>query len=99
MGEEGGYLGAMTFQCLFSGVIDKLIQARKDDPYASQVLSNLRSVLQEADATSPSFLFDFTKILLSDAGLNINLQVFMRFTSEPSSNIHALFDICQMSVS
>lgn len=31
MNEEGGYLGAMTYQCLYSGVLDRVVQKRRND--------------------------------------------------------------------
>jgi len=34
MNEEGGYLGAMTYQCLYAGAFDRIKQARRDEPGA-----------------------------------------------------------------
>ncbi|EPB66235.1 PX domain protein [Ancylostoma ceylanicum] len=34
MNEEGGYLGAMTYQCLYSGILDKLRSSKRDDDRA-----------------------------------------------------------------
>lgn len=79
MNEEGGYLGAMTYQCLYSGVLDRVVQNRRNDDSAVHVIQRLRSTLRQADVSSPSFLFDFTKVLLIDSELNINLQeAFLR---------------------
>ncbi|VDM27367.1 unnamed protein product [Toxocara canis] len=79
MSEEGGYLGAMTFHCLFGGAIERVLQSRRDDPNALHELQNLRATLRQADIASPSFLFDFTKILLSNSRLSINIQVIHYF--------------------
>ncbi|VDN92345.1 unnamed protein product [Brugia pahangi] len=81
MNEEGGYLGAMTYQCLYSGVLDRVVQNRRNDDSAVHVIQRLRNTLRQADVSSPSFLFDFTKVLLIDSELNINLQV-VPLTSE-----------------
>lgn len=79
MNEEGGYLGAMTYQCLYSGVLDRVVQKRRNDNSAVHVIQRLRSTLRQADVSSPSFLFDFTKALLINSELNVNLQeVFLR---------------------
>ncbi|KJH53296.1 hypothetical protein DICVIV_00419 [Dictyocaulus viviparus] len=98
MNEEAGYLGAMTYQCLYSGVLDKLRLMKRDDdrtlaaihmPLSLELLlfneesvgglsyfsaGRLRSAMKTSDNASPSFLFDFTKILLAGSELNINLQ-------------------------
>ncbi|CAG9530638.1 unnamed protein product [Cercopithifilaria johnstoni] len=79
MNEEGGYLGAMTYQCLYSGVLDRIVQNRRNDDTAVYMIQRLRSTLRQADISSPSFLFDFTKVLLMDSELNVNLQeAFLR---------------------
>ncbi|VDN04488.1 unnamed protein product [Thelazia callipaeda] len=79
MNEEGGYLGAMTYQCLYSGVLDRIVQNHRNDNAAVHFLHRLRSILRQADIASPSFLFDFTKVLLYDSDLNVNLQeAFLR---------------------
>uniref|UniRef100_W6NEZ6 Programmed cell death protein 10 dimerisation domain-containing protein n=2 Tax=Haemonchus contortus TaxID=6289 RepID=W6NEZ6_HAECO len=74
MNEEGGYLGAMTYQCLYSGILDKLRSSKKDDDRALAAIHRLRSAMRTSESVSPSFLFDFTKILLAESELNINLQ-------------------------
>ncbi|RCN34208.1 hypothetical protein ANCCAN_19951 [Ancylostoma caninum] len=74
MNEEGGYLGAMTYQCLYSGILDKLRSSKRDDDRALAAIHRLRSAMKASDSASPSFLFDFTKILLAESELNINLQ-------------------------
>lgn len=72
-------MGAMTYQCLYSGVIDRVAQSRRNEDGAAHSLQRLRGALKQADVASPSFLFDFTKILLIDSKLNINLQeAFLR---------------------
>lgn len=38
MSEEGGYLGAMTFQCLFNGAIERVIESRRSDEKAAHEL-------------------------------------------------------------
>uniref|UniRef100_A0A914DTL3 Programmed cell death protein 10 n=1 Tax=Acrobeloides nanus TaxID=290746 RepID=A0A914DTL3_9BILA len=74
MNEEGGYLGAMTYQCLFSASLERLRKVHGDNPQAINSISNLQMLLHQADRSSPSFLFDFAKILLADSKLNVNLQ-------------------------
>uniref|UniRef100_A0A0N5B1F3 Histone H4 n=1 Tax=Syphacia muris TaxID=451379 RepID=A0A0N5B1F3_9BILA len=39
MAEEGGYLGAMTYQCLFKGAIEQVMQTHKTDDNAYHALS------------------------------------------------------------
>ena len=39
MNEEGGYLGAMTYQCLYSGIFDKLRNNRRDDQAAQAAIN------------------------------------------------------------
>uniref|UniRef100_A0A915B010 Programmed cell death protein 10 n=1 Tax=Parascaris univalens TaxID=6257 RepID=A0A915B010_PARUN len=102
MSEEGGYLGAMTFQCLFNGAIERVIESRRNDEKAAQQLRNLRATLRQADNASPSFLFDFTKILLNDSKLNINLQeAFLRMqASAPTDDLelpNAKPEFCELS--
>uniref|UniRef100_A0A1I7X171 MIF4G domain-containing protein n=1 Tax=Heterorhabditis bacteriophora TaxID=37862 RepID=A0A1I7X171_HETBA len=75
MNEEGGYLGAMTYQCLYSGVMDKLRSSKRDDDRAQAAIHRLRSALKASESASPSFLYDLTKILLAESELNINLQL------------------------
>ncbi|VDN55343.1 unnamed protein product [Dracunculus medinensis] len=89
MSEEGGYLGAMTFQCIFSGIFDRLIQNCKNNENSLQTLQKLRTTLRQADIVSPSFLFDFIKVLLSESMLNINLQeAYLRLQSNaPSTDL------------
>ncbi|KHJ96443.1 hypothetical protein OESDEN_03591 [Oesophagostomum dentatum] len=74
MNEEGGYLGAMTYQCLYSGILDKLRSSKRDDDRALAAIHRLRSAMKASDNASPSFLFDFTKNLLAESELSINLQ-------------------------
>ncbi|MCP9261773.1 Cerebral cavernous malformation protein 3 [Dirofilaria immitis] len=89
MNEEGGYLGAMTYQCLYIGVLDRIIQNRRNDDSAIHVIQRLRSTLRQADISSPSFLFDFTKVLLNVSELNVNLQeAFLRMqASAPTDDL------------
>ncbi|VDD95054.1 unnamed protein product [Enterobius vermicularis] len=83
MAEEGGYLGAMTYQCLFKGAIERVMQSHKADEVAYHALNRLSANLQQADVVSPSFLFDFMKILLDRSKLNINLQeAFLRMQAK-----------------
>ena len=44
MNEEGGYLGAMTYQCLYSGIFDKLRANRRDDQAAQAAIHVSSSV-------------------------------------------------------
>ncbi|CAO4365245.1 unnamed protein product [Caenorhabditis nigoni] len=74
MNEEGGYLGAMTYQCLYNPVMEKIKQKHRDDPRASLALNKLHTALTTCEQASPSFLYDFTKVLLDDSELNVNLQ-------------------------
>ncbi|CAI5440710.1 unnamed protein product [Caenorhabditis angaria] len=74
MNEEGGYLGAMTYQCLYSPVLEKLKSGHRDDPRAHAALNKLHNALTTCEQASPSFLYDLTKILLNDSELNVNLQ-------------------------
>ena len=39
MAEEGGYLGAMTYQCLFKGAIERVMQSHKADEVAYHALN------------------------------------------------------------
>lgn len=55
-------------------------------------LQRLRGALKQADVASPSFLFDFTKILLIDSKLNINLQVTLY--SYCSTSVPIFFTVC-----
>ncbi|PIO74859.1 hypothetical protein TELCIR_03124 [Teladorsagia circumcincta] len=64
----------MTYQCLYSGILDKLRSSKKDDDRALAAIHRLRSAMRTSESVSPSFLFDFTKILLAESELNINLQ-------------------------
>uniref|UniRef100_A0A1I8AKQ4 Programmed cell death protein 10 n=1 Tax=Steinernema glaseri TaxID=37863 RepID=A0A1I8AKQ4_9BILA len=85
MTEEGGYLGAMTYQCLFSPILDRLKADHMDSPQAVTSINRLRSSLQCADQTSPSFLYDVMRILLSESQLNVNLQEsFLRLQKNAS---------------
>ncbi|KAH7712680.1 hypothetical protein AAVH_19985 [Aphelenchoides avenae] len=74
MSEEGGYLGAMTYQCLYSSSFERLRKVHSANPTAVESLNELQSALRGADRASPSFLFDLTKILLTESKLNVNLQ-------------------------
>ncbi|KAH7708862.1 hypothetical protein AAVH_23869 [Aphelenchoides avenae] len=90
MSEEGGYLGAMTYQCLYSSSFERLRKVHSANPTAVEslnvrftkqenvveilVFKELQSALRGADRASPSFLFDLTKILLTESKLNVNLQ-------------------------
>ncbi|VDO40122.1 unnamed protein product [Onchocerca flexuosa] len=87
MNEEGGYLGAMTYQCLYSGVLDRIVQNHRNDDSAVRMIQRLRNTLRQADVSSPSFLFDFTKILLIDSELNVNLQeAFLRMQANAATD-------------
>uniref|UniRef100_A0AC34F4S0 Programmed cell death protein 10 n=1 Tax=Panagrolaimus sp. ES5 TaxID=591445 RepID=A0AC34F4S0_9BILA len=74
MSEEGGYLGAMTYQAIYSSAFEKLKTSHSDNPEATSALNLLQRNLLQADNSSSSFLFDFAKTLLTDAKLNVNLQ-------------------------
>ncbi|CAD6192558.1 unnamed protein product [Caenorhabditis auriculariae] len=74
MNEEGGYLGAMTYQCLYNPVLERLRNANRDDPRAYSSINKIHSALTTCENASPSFLFDLTKIILDDSELNVNLQ-------------------------
>ncbi|GMS85792.1 hypothetical protein PENTCL1PPCAC_7967 [Pristionchus entomophagus] len=74
MNEEVGYLGAVTYQCLYSGALDRVRQSMRTDEKAPSAVHKLRTALKQSEASSPSFLFDLTKLLLADSGLNVNLQ-------------------------
>ncbi|KAE9548288.1 hypothetical protein FO519_008500 [Halicephalobus sp. NKZ332] len=73
MNEEGGYLGAMTYQAIYASAFEKLKKAYSDDS-TNGVLTHLQKNLNHAENSSPGFLFDLAKILLSEAKLTVNLQ-------------------------
>jgi hypothetical protein len=75
MNEEGGYLGAMTYQAIYSSAFEKLRTSHSENPEALSALNLLQRNLLQADNSSSSFLFDFAKTLLTDSKLNVNLQV------------------------
>ncbi|CAJ0581835.1 unnamed protein product, partial [Mesorhabditis spiculigera] len=93
MNEEGGYLGQVTYQCVYSGVLDRLKEKNRNDPAASMAIQKIRSALKACDQTSPGFLFDFTRVLLSDAAIDINIQeAYLRMQATASTDdliIHA----------
>uniref|UniRef100_A0A7E4VAS8 Programmed cell death protein 10 n=1 Tax=Panagrellus redivivus TaxID=6233 RepID=A0A7E4VAS8_PANRE len=74
MNEEGGYLGAMTYQAIYSSAFDKLRRAHSESDESQNALNLLQHSLHQAESASASFLFDFAKILLTESKLNINLQ-------------------------
>uniref|UniRef100_A0A914WBM9 Programmed cell death protein 10 n=2 Tax=Plectus sambesii TaxID=2011161 RepID=A0A914WBM9_9BILA len=65
---EDAYLGSMTYQSLYAGVLDKL------EPRSEAAVQQLRIALRHADDRSPSFLLDLTKHILAKSQLNVNLQ-------------------------
>ncbi|CAB3410959.1 unnamed protein product [Caenorhabditis bovis] len=87
MNEEGGYLGAMTYQCLYNPVLEKMKASKSDDPRAHAALNKLHHSLATCEQASPSFLYDLTKILLDDSELNVNLQEsFLRMNASCPTN-------------
>ncbi|KAK0393625.1 hypothetical protein QR680_000317 [Steinernema hermaphroditum] len=85
MTEEGGYLGAMTYQCVISPVLDQLKASNMDSRKAVEAINRLRTSLKTADQTSPSFLYDMMRILLAESELNVNLQEsFLRLQANAS---------------
>lgn len=58
MNEEGGYLGAMTYQCLYSGVFDRIVQNRRNDDSAVRVIQ-VSLYMKKS-----SFRFHFSPFLL-----------------------------------
>jgi len=74
--EEGaGYLAPWTFSCLFRVSIGRLESALSENPEAVHSLKHLQEVFREVDRASPSFLYDFSKLLLAESGIGgINMQ-------------------------
>jgi len=74
---EETYLAAMTYNSLFSPVLDKL--EGKD----GAVVQTLRSALQAADREQPGFLFDMVRTILAKSELNVSLQEgFLRLQAQ-----------------
>uniref|UniRef100_A0A1I8AK31 DUF1394 domain-containing protein n=1 Tax=Steinernema glaseri TaxID=37863 RepID=A0A1I8AK31_9BILA len=72
--QEGGNLGAMTYQCVFNPVFDRLEANHAGNPEAVASINQLRSTLQCADQASPSFLHDLMRTLVTQSELNVNFQ-------------------------
>ncbi|KAI1718558.1 programmed cell death protein 10 like protein [Ditylenchus destructor] len=74
--DEGGgmYLSAMTYQSLYGASFERLKKAHSENPDAIAALDAIQESLRNAESASPSFLFDFSKLLLAESKLNINLQ-------------------------
>ncbi|TMS33219.1 hypothetical protein L596_000982 [Steinernema carpocapsae] len=83
--ERGGYLGQMTYQCVFSPILDRIKAANMNNPQAVAHINRLRSTLKNSEQTSPSFLYDVMRILLAESELNVNLQeAFLRLQANAS---------------
>ncbi|CAJ0955507.1 unnamed protein product, partial [Mesorhabditis belari] len=85
MDEEGAYLGHVTYQCIYSGVLERMRKTRANDTTAQAALQKIRVALKACDQASPGFLYDFTKSLLTEGGLEINMQeAFLRLQGNAS---------------
>ncbi|KAI3409793.1 hypothetical protein GPALN_006168 [Globodera pallida] len=74
--EEGaGYLSPWTYSCLIRVSVDRLKKALSENPEAVHALNHLQEVFRQVDRASPSFLYDFSKLLLTESGVaGVNLQ-------------------------
>uniref|UniRef100_A0A183BPY7 Programmed cell death protein 10 n=1 Tax=Globodera pallida TaxID=36090 RepID=A0A183BPY7_GLOPA len=68
--EEGaGYLSPWTYSCLIRVSVDRLKKALSENPEAVHALNHLQEVFRQVDRASPSFLYDFSKLLLTESGV------------------------------
>ncbi len=95
---EESYLGSLTYQTIYANIFEKLKAASHQQHSDISALQHLASSIKQAEAASPSFLYELTKILLAKSQLDINLQVNfhrtqfqIRFGNISKSVIHKNF--------
>ncbi|KAL3116019.1 hypothetical protein niasHT_007319 [Heterodera trifolii] len=68
--EEGvNYLAPWTYSCLIKTSIDRLKTALSENREAIHALNHLQELFRQIDRASPSFLYDFSKLLLIESGV------------------------------